>query len=170
MIDGLKDGLVSPQDGVVSPRMAQLVPRMAQLVPGWPSQSQDGLVSPQAGLVMADLLEKCTFFEDFFIRAIKLAANSEKQVFTFFAFLPPYIGVSGLLVYCKRQSLKRSIVSYKKIINFMTYGSVLSRFCMFDGFSIDLKQISNRFKIDFRQMLDRFQIDLRQSGVMLGSF
>ena len=75
MIDGLKDGLVSPQDG---------------------------LVSPQDGLVMADLLEKCTFFEDFSIRAFKLAANHEKQVFMFFGFLPPYIGVSGLLVYCKR--------------------------------------------------------------------
>ena len=51
---------------------------------------------------MADLMEKCTFFEDFSIRALKLAANREKQVFTFFGFLPPYIGVSGLPVYLKR--------------------------------------------------------------------
>ena len=27
-------------------------------------------------------MEKCTFFDDFFIRAFKLAANREKQVFT----------------------------------------------------------------------------------------
>jgi len=51
---------------------------------------------------MADLLEKCAFFEDFSIRALKLAANPEKQVFTFFGFLPPYIGVSGLPVYVRR--------------------------------------------------------------------
>ena len=75
-------GLVSPQDGLVSP--------------------QDGLVSPQDGLVMADLLEKCTFFADFSIRAFKLAAIYEKQLFTFFAFLPPYIGVSGSPMYLKR--------------------------------------------------------------------
>ena len=68
----------------------------------WPSCPQDGPVSPQDGLVMADLLEKCTFFDDFSIRALKLAANHKKQVFTFFAFLPPYIGVAGLLVYFKR--------------------------------------------------------------------
>ena len=37
-----------------------------------------------------------------FQQALKLAESREKQVPTFFAFLPPYIGVSGLLVYCKR--------------------------------------------------------------------
>ena len=63
------------QDGLVSPRMAQLVP-------GWPSQSQDGLV-------MADLLEKFTFFDDFSIRALKLAANQEKQVFYVFCIFTP---------------------------------------------------------------------------------
>ena len=41
-------------------------------------------------------------FSRFSIRALKLAANHEKQVFTFFAFLPPYIGVSGSLMPCKR--------------------------------------------------------------------
>ena len=35
-------------------------------------------------------------------QALKLAESREKQVPTFFAFLPLYIGVSGLLVYCKR--------------------------------------------------------------------
>ena len=62
---------------------------------GWPSESQ-------GGLVMADLMEKCIFFDDFFIRALKLVANHEKQVFTFFAFLPPYIGVLGSTVYLER--------------------------------------------------------------------
>ena len=33
-----------------------------------------------------------------FIEALKMAENHEKQLFTFFAFLPPYIGISGFLV------------------------------------------------------------------------
>ena len=37
-----------------------------------------------------------------FHQALKLAESREKQVPTLFALLPPYIGVSGLLVYCKR--------------------------------------------------------------------
>ena len=65
---------------------------------------------------MADLLEKCIFFEDFSIRAFKLAANHEKQVFTFFAFLPPYIGVSGSLVSRMRKISMRSIDWYQKFL------------------------------------------------------
>ena len=42
------------------------------------------------------------FFNDFSIRALKLVANHEKQVFTFFTFLLPYIAVSGSLMYAKR--------------------------------------------------------------------
>ena len=45
---------------------------------------------------------KNVLFYRFFIRALKLGANHEKQVFTFFAFLPPYMGVSGSLVPRKR--------------------------------------------------------------------
>ena len=37
-----------------------------------------------------------------FQQALKLAESREKQVLTFFVFLPPYIDVSGLLAYCKR--------------------------------------------------------------------
>ena len=37
------------------------------------------------------------FFGLIFIEALKMAENPEKQVFTFFAFLPAYIGVSGSL-------------------------------------------------------------------------
>ena len=33
-----------------------------------------------------------------FIEALKMLENHEKPCFTFFAFLPPYIGVSGCLV------------------------------------------------------------------------
>ena len=47
-------------------------------------------------------LGKMLFFYIFFIRALELAANHEKQVFMFFAFLPPYMGVSGSLVPRKR--------------------------------------------------------------------
>ena len=63
--------------------------------------SKYGLGAPRMG-IMCRPHGKMYFFVDFFIRALKLAANREKQVFTFFGILPPYIGVSGLLVYCKR--------------------------------------------------------------------
>ena len=35
-------------------------------------------------------------------QALKMAENHEKLSYIFFAFLPPYIGVSGSLVYAKR--------------------------------------------------------------------
>ena len=41
-------------------------------------------------------------FSLIFIEVLKIAENLEKQSFTFFAFLPPYIGVSGSLVSRKR--------------------------------------------------------------------
>ena len=76
--------------------------------PGWPSYTQNGLVTPPYGDYVRTSLKnvrffgKITVFYDFSIRALKLAANHEKQVFTFFAFLPPYMGVSGSLVPRKR--------------------------------------------------------------------
>ena len=42
--------------------------------------------------------------------------NHEKQIFTFFAFLPPYIGVSGSLVSRMRKISMRSIDWYQKIL------------------------------------------------------
>ena len=53
---------------------------------------------------------------DFFVGALKLAENREKQLFTFFALLPPYIGVSGSLVSRKRKSVKRSIDRCQKFL------------------------------------------------------
>ena len=41
-------------------------------------------------------------FHEFFVGALKLAENREKDFFTFFAFLPPYIGVSGSPMFLKR--------------------------------------------------------------------
>ena len=43
-----------------------------------------------------------------------MAENAEKQGFTFFAFLPPYIGVSGFLAYPKGKNFSRSIDWYRK--------------------------------------------------------
>ena len=40
----------------------------------------------------------------------KIAKESGNQSFTFFGFLPPYLGVSDSLAYFKRRGLKRSIV------------------------------------------------------------
>ena len=51
-----------------------------------------------------------------FIEALKMPENKEKQSFRFFAFLPPYIGVSGSLVSRKRKSVKRSIDWYQKFL------------------------------------------------------
>ena len=42
--------------------------------------------------------------------------NTEKPGFTFFAFLPPYIGVSGFLAYPKGKNFSRSIDWYKKFL------------------------------------------------------
>ena len=49
-------------------------------------------------------------------RCAKLRDNPENQGFTFFAFLPPYLGVSDSLAYSKVLGLKRSIVWYKKFL------------------------------------------------------
>ena len=42
--------------------------------------------------------------------------NPENQGFTFFGFLPPYLGVSDSLAYSKVLGLKRSIFWYKKFL------------------------------------------------------
>ena len=55
-------------------------------------------------------------FDLFFVEALKMAENPEKQSFTFFAFLPPYIGVSGSLVSRMRKILMRSIDWYQKFL------------------------------------------------------
>ena len=51
---------------------------------------------------------------EFSFRCVELRENPENLGFTFFGFLPPYLGVSDSLAYFKRRGLKRSIVSYKK--------------------------------------------------------
>ena len=51
-----------------------------------------------------------------FIEALEITENHEKQCFTFFAFLPPYIGVSGSLVSRMHKSVKRSIDWYQKFL------------------------------------------------------
>ena len=78
-------------------------PKYGQVTP------QDGLVTPPpyGDYVRTSLKNvrnswKMILFHDFSIRALKLAANHEKQVFTFFAFLPPYMAVSGSAVPRKR--------------------------------------------------------------------
>ena len=49
-----------------------------------------------------------------FQQVFKMAENAEKQGFTFFAFLPPYIDVSGFLAYPKGKNFSRSIDWYRK--------------------------------------------------------
>ena len=45
------------------------------------------------------------------VRCAKLRENPENQGFTFFGFLPPYLGVSDSLTYFKLLDLKKSIAS-----------------------------------------------------------
>ena len=53
-------------------------------------------------------------FDRFCVEALKMAENAEKPGFTFFAFLPPYIGVSSFLVYPQGKNFSRSIDWYRK--------------------------------------------------------
>ena len=57
-----------------------------------------------------------SIFHRFCLEVLRTVENNEKQSFTFFAFLPPYIGVSGSLVSGMRKSVKRSIDWYQKIL------------------------------------------------------
>ena len=79
--DCVQDNLVTPQDGLVAPPFGDYV---------------------RTSLKNVRNLCKMVVFQYFFIRALELAANHEKQVFTFFAFLPPYMAVSGSPVPRKR--------------------------------------------------------------------
>ena len=62
-----------------------------------------GLGTPQYGDYVATswkndiFLPKLCFFDNCSFRALKLLANHEEQLLTFFRCLPPYFGVSGSL-------------------------------------------------------------------------
>ena len=49
-----------------------------------------------------------------FQQVFEMAENARKPGFTFFAFLPPYIGLSSFLVYPKVKNFSRSIDWYRK--------------------------------------------------------
>ena len=117
--------------------------RMAQLVPRWPSQSQDGLVSPR----MAQLapgwpsygrpLGKMYFFH----QGAQIGCHSRKTGFYVFGlFTPLYrrFRPSRVLQTIELEKIYRFV---SKIIDFMPYGSVLSRFCVLYRFSIHLFKI-----------------------------
>ena len=55
-------------------------------------------------------------FDRFCVEALKMPENLEKQLFTFFAFLPAYIGVSGSLVSRMPKISTRSIDWYQKLL------------------------------------------------------
>ena len=61
---------------------------------------------------------------------LKIAENLEKQSFTFFAFLPPYIVVSGSLVSRMRKILMRSIDWYQKFLISRLAARYSNRFCV----------------------------------------
>ena len=79
-----------------------------------------GLGAPQYGDYVRTswknviFLPEWRFLVNFSFRALKLAANREKQLFTCFGFLPPYFGVSASLVVSLDKNLTRSIDPYQK--------------------------------------------------------
>ena len=61
----------------------------------------------------------------------KTARKSGNQSFTFFALLPPYLGVSDSLAYLERRGLKRSIAWYKEFL----ISCLVARYSAFFGFN-----------------------------------
>ena len=68
-----------------------------------------------------------------FIEALKMLENHEKPCFTFFAFLPPYIGVSGSLVSRMRKISMRSIDWYQKFLISWLAARYSTVFCFWGG-------------------------------------
>ena len=111
-------------------------PKYGLVTPQYGGCVQDGLVSPQDGLVMADHLEKNTFLTIF---PLEIGCKSRKR--SFYVFCP-----FTLLYRCFRPSRVLQTIELEKIyrfvskkLNFMAYGSVLSRFCVLYTCSIDFR-------------------------------
>ena len=68
---------------------------------GWPSYAPLWELRADLFAKRPKSLKNVSFLR-FFHQGAQLAANHEKQDFTFFAFLPPYMGVSSSLVPRKR--------------------------------------------------------------------
>ena len=89
-------------------------PSMAMHGHAWPDMAMSGRAWPHTAMIYGTFSMRSSFW--FSSRCAKLRGNMENQGFTLFAFLPSYLGVSGSLVYFKRQGLKRSIVWYKNFL------------------------------------------------------
>ena len=83
-----------------------------------------------------------------FIEALKMAENHEKPCFTFFAFLPPYIGVSGSLVSGMRKISMRSIDWYQKFL----ISWLAARYSTVFVFSLWKNIVESPSKIYFKSM------------------
>ena len=74
----------------------------------WPYMAVCGRACPDMAIYSYTINESPKSKISF--RCVKLRENPENLGFTFFGFLPPYLGVSDSLAYFKRRGLKRSIV------------------------------------------------------------
>ena len=81
---------------------------------------------------------KIAFFS---LGALKLLANHEKQLLTFFGFLPPYFGVLRSLAQPMGLDLTRSIAPYQKFFISLHLARFSKNRYIFDRFSIDFRQI-----------------------------
>ena len=73
-------------------------PWISMDIHGYPWISMDIRGNPWVSMEVHGNPWKYTEIHGQFQQAFKLAENREKQLFTLFAFLPPYIGVLGFLV------------------------------------------------------------------------
>ena len=114
----------------------------------------------------ADLLEKShffvkiRFFVNFSFRALKLLANREEQLLTFFGFLPPYFDVSRSLAYFIAKNFSRSSIHIKN----SSLHAVWLGIRKFDRFSIDVRY--KQFKIfgAFSKFGRRWEDDSKRIG------
>ena len=127
--------------------------------PGWPSYAPYGDYV-RTSLKNVRNLWKMILFHNFSIRVLKLAANHEKQVFTFFAFLPPYMGASGSLMPCKRQILKRSIDRCQKLL--ISWHA--DRYWAVSMFLVRISQARHRKSIEILWKFYRNSIEILSTG------
>ena len=73
--------------------------RVGGLEKDWRTMEKDWR---RIGGLLRRIEEDVRRFSLIFVQVRKVAENREKQLFTFFAFLPPYIGVSGSPMCLKR--------------------------------------------------------------------
>ena len=102
----------------------------------WPVTPQDGLVPPPLWELRADLFKKRSrslkieSFSWFFHQGAQIGCKSRKTMFYVFCLFTPLYGRFRLSRASQTIDIEKIYRLVSKILNFMPYGSVLSRFCV----------------------------------------